>query len=84
VQDDQAACLHLPVCQTSNQLTFTCVQDEQALHVQFTCVLDERAGTKVGPTRCRDGWIPAILRVHPGLCQHLRTEDLAGGNVSHY
>ena len=39
---------------------------------------DQRARAQAESAGREDEWLQKIVRVHPGLCQHLWPQDLAG------
>ena len=43
-----------------------------------------RSRVESGCSRRYHGRVSAIVRVHPGLRQHLRAKDLAGGDVENH
>ncbi len=48
----------------------------------FVLCEGQRTGAKVGGAWSPDGRIQKVVWVHPGLCQHLRAQNMAGGNVT--
>lgn len=44
----------------------------------------KRADPEAGSAGLPDRWLPALVRVYPGLREHLWAEDMAGGALSHH
>ena len=55
------------------------------INAKSNCVLTGQwLDTTTGRPGGTDGWLPAVVWVHPGLREHLWAEDLAGRGVAHH
>ena len=43
---------------------------------------EQRASRKAAGPPITNGWVSSLIRIHSGLCEHLRPQDLAGGGAS--